>query len=191
MDARVLEIEHDTAKTVCAERSVTSAIVSTIKKKQNLREAHHIEDSDTVLKEVTCLWSTIECAKRKTAEDVRTINDEHISRYFDEKRKLKRKHAKAIFNKHTFITKVRRVLTERTVNAQELEKELKQDDWTATKKCDIYKQLYGQSNQKAGNLTQQVQDLRDELEGIRDKANDEVDNLNSLLNVDVANKETL
>ena len=82
VDARVLEIEHDTAKTVCAERSVTSAIVSTIKKKQNLREAHHIEDSDTVLKEVTCLWSTIECAKRKTAEDVRTINDEHISRYF-------------------------------------------------------------------------------------------------------------
>ena len=38
---------------------------------------------------------------------------------------------------------------------------------------------------------QQVQDLRDELEGTRDKENDEVDNLNFLLNVDAVKKETL
>ena len=46
---------------------------------------------------------------------------------------MKRKHAKAIFDKHDFITKVRRVVKEMTGNAQELEKELKQDPRTATK----------------------------------------------------------
>ena len=40
-------------------------------------------------------------------------------------------------------------------------------------------------------MTQQVQDLRDELEVIRDKANDEIDNLKSLLNVDAVKKEWL
>ena len=49
-DAMVLAIERDTAKTVRADRSVTSDIVITINKKQNLQEAHHIEDADTVLK---------------------------------------------------------------------------------------------------------------------------------------------
>ena len=61
----------------------------------------------------------------------------------------------------------------------------------ATKKSAIRKRLSEQSKQKAGNFTQQVQDLRYELEGIRYKANYEVDNLKSLLNVDVAKKETL
>ena len=49
-DAMVLAIERDTAKTVRADRSVTSDIVITINKKQNLQEAQHIEDADTVLK---------------------------------------------------------------------------------------------------------------------------------------------
>ena len=40
-------------------------------------------------------------------------------------------------------------------------------------------------------MTQQVQDLRYKLEGIRDKANDEVDNLKPLLNVDADKKKTL
>ena len=40
-------------------------------------------------------------------------------------------------------------------------------------------------------MKQQVQDLKDELGVIRDKANDEVDNLKSLLNVYAAKKETL
>ena len=40
-------------------------------------------------------------------------------------------------------------------------------------------------------MTQQVQDLRDELGGIRDKENDEDDNLKSLLNVDAAKKKML
>ena len=78
---------------------MTPDIVSTIKEKQNLREDHHIEDSDTVLKELTCIRSDIKSAKRKTAESVRTINDEHTSRYFDEKRQLKSKHARAILGK--------------------------------------------------------------------------------------------
>ena len=117
-----MEIEHDTAKTVCSERAVMSDIVSTIKKKQNLREAQHIEDAGTVLKEVTCLRSTIKSSKRTREETVHTINDEHTYRTFDGKRKLKRKHAKAFFNKHSFITKVMRVLKDSNVNAQELEK---------------------------------------------------------------------
>ena len=49
-DAMVLAIERDTAKTVRADRYVTSDIVITINKKQNLQEAQHIEDADTVLK---------------------------------------------------------------------------------------------------------------------------------------------
>ena len=61
----------------------------------------------------------------------------------------------------------------------------------ATKKAPIYKQLHEQSKQKAGTLPQQLQDLRDELEGTRYKANDEVGKLKSLLNVDATNKETL
>ena len=85
---------------------------------------------------------------------------------------MKRKHARAIFDKHYFITKVSRVVKERTVNAQELEKELKQDSRTATKKAAIHKWLYEQSKHKAVTLTQQVQDLRDELEGTQDKASD-------------------
>ena len=84
-DERVLEIERDTAKTVCSERAVTSAIMSTIKEKQNLQEAQHIEDSDIVLKEVTCLRSAIKSAKRTTAEAICTINYEHNSHSFDEK----------------------------------------------------------------------------------------------------------
>ena len=40
-------------------------------------------------------------------------------------------------------------------------------------------------------MTQQVQDLIDELEGIQDKAKNEVDNLKYLLNIDSAKKETL
>ena len=102
-----MEIERNTAKNVRAERSVTSAIVSTIKVKQNLWEAQHIEDSDTVLKEMTCVRSAIKSANITTEESVCTINDEHTSRFFDEKQKLKRKHAKAIFNNHNFITKFR------------------------------------------------------------------------------------
>ena len=78
-----MEIECDTAKTVRAERAVTSDIVSTIKKKYSLREAHHIGDVDTFLKEVTCLRSDIKSAKRKTEEAVRIINDEHTSHSFD------------------------------------------------------------------------------------------------------------
>ena len=68
---------------------------------------------------------------------------------------------------------------------------MKWDARTAAKKATIYKRLSEQSKQKAGTLTQQVQDLRDELEGTRDKENDEVDNLNFLLNVDAVKKETL
>ena len=109
-------------QTVRDERAVTSDIVITIKKKQNLREAQHIEDADIVIKEVTCIWSTIKSEKRKTAEAFRIINEEHTYRSFDEKQQLNRKHAKAIFDKHYFITKVRRVVKERTFNAQELEK---------------------------------------------------------------------
>ena len=44
------------------------------------------------------------------------------------------------------------------------------------------------AKQKSGTLTQQVQDLRYQLEVTRDKANDEVYNLKSLLNVDSAKK---
>ena len=40
-------------------------------------------------------------------------------------------------------------------------------------------------------MTQQVQELRDDLEVTQYKANDEVGNLNSLLNVDYVKKETL
>ena len=120
-----MEIECDTAKTVRAERAVTSAIVITIKEKKNFREAQHIEYADTVLTEVICLRSAIKSAKRTTAEAVLTINDEHTSCSFDEKRHLKIKHAKSIFYKHYFITKVRRVVKERPVNVQYLEKELK------------------------------------------------------------------
>ena len=58
-----------------------------------------------------------------------------------------------------------RVAKERTVNAQDLEKELKQDARTATKKADTHKRLSEQSKHKAVTLMQQVQDLRDELEG--------------------------
>ena len=53
-----------------------------------------------------------------------------------------------------------------TGNSQELEKELKQDPRTATKKADIHKWLSEKSKEKSGNLTQKVQDLRDELKGI-------------------------
>ena len=38
---------------------------------------------------------------------------------------------------------------------------------------------------------QKVKDLRDKLEGTQDTANDEVDNLKYLLNVDTEKKETL
>ena len=72
-----MAIERDTAKTFRAETAVASAILSTIKEKQNLREAQHIEDADTVLKEVTYLQSVIKSTKRATAESVFTINDEH------------------------------------------------------------------------------------------------------------------
>ena len=68
---------------------------------------------------------------------------------------------------------------------------MKQYARTATKKSAIHKRLSEKSKQKAGNLTQQVQDLRDELEVIRDKANDDIDNLKSLLNVDAVKKEWL
>ena len=83
-DARVLEIERDTSKTVCSERAVTSAIVSTINKKQNLQEDQHIEYVDTFLKGVTCLRSAIKYANRTTEEALCTINDEHTSWYFGE-----------------------------------------------------------------------------------------------------------
>ena len=96
-----------------------------------------------------------------TAEAVRTINYEHNSCYFDEKQQLKIKHDKAIFYKHSFITTVRRVVKERTVNAQEIAKELNRDDQTATNKYAIHKRLSEQSKQRSVNLTQQVQDLRD------------------------------
>ena len=122
VDARVLNIEHDNAKNVRSYRHVKSAIVRTIKKKYNLREAQHNEDADTLLKEVTYLWSDIKSEKRTTAEAVRTINDEHTSRSFDEKRKLKSKHTKSIFYKHSFIKNVRQMVKERNVNAQDLEK---------------------------------------------------------------------
>ena len=49
-DEIVLTIGCDNAKTFRDERSVTSAIVSTIKRKQNLWEAQHIEDANTFLK---------------------------------------------------------------------------------------------------------------------------------------------
>ena len=136
-----MAIERDFAKTVCSERSVTSDIVIIIKKKQNLREAQHIEDDDTFLKEVTCLRSVIKSTKRTTSEAVRTIHDEHTSRSFDEKRQLNWKHTKSIFDKNTFITKVRQVVKERTVNAQDLEKELKRYAQTVTKKAAIHKPL--------------------------------------------------
>ena len=68
---------------------------------------------------------------------------------------------------------------------------MKQDGRTATKKAATHKRLSEQSKQKAGNLTQQVHDLGNELEGIRNKANNEVDNLKSLLNVDYTKKKTL
>ena len=57
--------------------------------KQNLREAQHIEDADTVLKEVTCILYDIKSTKWAIAEAVRTINDEHTSCSFDDKRQLK------------------------------------------------------------------------------------------------------
>ena len=118
LEARVLAIERDTTKTVRSERDVTPSIVSTIKKKQNLWEDQHIEDSDTVLKEVTCLRSAIKSSNITTVEAIRTINCEHTSRSFDEKRQLNRKHSKAIFDKHSFITKFRWVFKYSTVNAQ-------------------------------------------------------------------------
>ena len=40
-------------------------------------------------------------------------------------------------------------------------------------------------------MTHQVQEFRDDLEGIRDNANDQVYNLKSLLNFDAAKKESL
>ena len=80
------------------------------------------------------------------------------------------------------------VVKERAVIPQELEMELKRDALMATKKAAIHKWLSEHYKQKAGTLTQQVQDLRYELEGTRDKANDEVDNLKSLLNVDASKK---
>ena len=83
------------------------------------------------------------------------------------------------------------MVKDRSVNAQELEKGLKRDARTATKKSAIHKRLSGNSKQKAGTLTQQVQYLRDELEITQDKAKDEVYNLKSLLNVDAVKKETL
>ena len=89
---------------------MTSAIVRTIKKKYNLREAQHNEDADTLLKEVTYLWSDIKSINRTTSKAVRNFNDEHNSRSFGDKVQLKRKHAKAIFDKHYFITKVRRLV---------------------------------------------------------------------------------
>ena len=61
----------------------------------------------------------------------------------------------------------------------------------ATSKSDIHKQLSENFKLKAGTLTQQVQDRRYEFEGTRDKENEEVDNLKSLLNVDATKKETL
>ena len=101
---------------------------------------------------MTCIWYAIKYAKRKTAEAVHTINDEHTSRSFDENWQFNMKHAKAISDKHYLITKVRRVVKERDLNAQELEKELKPDDRTATKKIAIHKRMYEQSKHKAGNL---------------------------------------
>ena len=101
---------------------MTSDIVSIIKKIQNLQEAQHIEDTDTVLKELTCIRSDIKSAKRTTEEDIRTINYEHTSCSFDEERRLKRKHANAIFDKHYFITKVWKVEKEKNANARDLEK---------------------------------------------------------------------
>ena len=77
-----------------------------------------------------------------------------------------------------------------TVNVQELEKELKRDARTATMKAAIHKRLSEQSKQKAGNLMQQVQNLRNKLEEKRYKAYNEVGNLNSILNFDSAKKET-
>ena len=68
---------------------------------------------------------------------------------------------------------------------------MKRDARTATKKSAIHKRLSEQSKSKVCTLTQQVQYLRDELKGTRDKANNEVDNLKSLLNVDAVNKEKL
>ena len=79
----------------------------------------------------------------------------------------------------------------RTFNAQDFEKELKRDAWKATNKAAIHKRLSEQSKEKAGNLMQEFQDLIYEWEGIQDKANNEADNLNSLLNVDAVKKETL
>ena len=83
-DARVLAIERDTVKTIIAEIAVTTAIGSTIRKKQNLREAQHIEDADTLFKEVICFRSDIKSTKRATTESVCAINDEHNSCPFDE-----------------------------------------------------------------------------------------------------------
>ena len=80
-----------------------------------------------------------------TAEAVYTINDENTSCSLDDKQQLKRKHVKAIFNKNSFKTNMRRVVKKRTVNAQDLERELKQDARTATKKYAINKRLYEQS----------------------------------------------
>ena len=62
-------------KIVCAKRAVTSATVITIKEKQNPREAQHIEDADTFLKEVTCIQYAIKYVTRTTLEAVCTIND--------------------------------------------------------------------------------------------------------------------
>ena len=59
---------------------------------------------------------------------------------------------------------------------------------TATKKAAIQKWLSEQSKKKEGTLIQKFQDLRDELEGTRDRANYEIDNINSLLNVDATKK---
>ena len=68
---------------------------------------------------------------------------------------------------------------------------MKLDARTATNKAVILKRLSEKSKNNAGTLTQQVQDIRYELEGTRDKANNEVDNLKSLLSVDSEKKGML
>ena len=68
---------------------------------------------------------------------------------------------------------------------------MKRDAQTATKKSVIHKRLSEKFKHKAVTLKQKFQDLIDELSGTRDKANDEVNNLKYLLNVDTEKKETL
>ena len=83
------------------------------------------------------------------------------------------------------------MVKERTVNDQDLENKLKQDVQMPKKKSAIHKRLSEQSKQKADNLTQKVQYLIYELEGIWEKANDRFYKLEYLLNVDAMKKETL